>query len=489
MASTPELNEQGRRIAAEIKRINEDTVMTGAEKGVALDAVKPEWEKHIKSVEVSERGSEMATKMGGDIEVKDAKTGKSIERVRSASPWASKGADLAMEAVDSEFAEKYLYKSLNSKEYFNFGMELGLKDSTASGNLMGDFLYGNTGPTAIGQTAFGTGAFAPSLIPTFLPGIVEKLFYELTIADLISEFPVTTPNISYLTESVANFQANATAESGTYPFSSEAVARTYAQVGKVSNAMTVSDEAVQDAATLWNFAQGRLLQGVQRREEVEILAGSGSTGGVGGLLSTFNASFTQSSAGSLFGATTSTGSVTFPPAGTNGAGVQPATISALKYGRVIAGVAASGLYPTASVVAENLADSFVDIQLQIFKNPNAIVMHPRDWLQLRIAKDTAGQYFNSGFYGTNYGESGSPIKSIWGVPVVTTPLIPQHSMLVGYFDASTVQVARRKGVTLQLSNSNGTDFVQGNITARADSRLGLLCYRPSAFQMVSLVTG
>lgn len=490
MATVPELNDNGRRIAAEIKRINEDTVMSGAEKGAALDAIKPDWDKHLKSVEASERGSEMAAKMGGDVQVKDAKTGKAISRIRSASPWASRGADIALEAVESPEVEKYLYKSLRSKTPFDFGMDLGLKDSTASGNQMGEFLYGQTGPTPIGQNPFGTGAFAPGILPTFLPGIVEKLFYELTIADLISEFPVETPNISYLTESLANFQANATPESGTYPFSSIEVARTYAQIGKVSNAMTVSDEAVQDAATLWNFAQGRLLQGVQRREEVEILAGAGSGGsGVGGLLSSFNGSFTQSSAGSLFGATTSTASVTFPPAGTNGTGVQPATIAALKYGRVVTGVASSGLYPTASVVAENLADSFVDIQLQVFKTPNAIVMHPRDWLQLRIAKDANGQYFNSGFYGTNYGESGSPIKSIWGVPVVTTPLMPQHSLLVGYFDASTVQVARRKGVTMQMTNSNGTDFVQGNITARADSRLGLLCYRPTAFQMVSCVIG
>lgn len=488
MATVPQLNETGRRLAAEIKRISDAPDMTGAEKSAALDAIQPDWEAHIKSVESSERASEMAAKLGGDhADVTDVKSGKSLSNVSSKSPWADRGRDLALEAVESEDAADHLFKSLKSKSKFDIGWELGTKDATATNNLMGDFLYGTTGPTAIGQNAFGTGAFAPGLVPTFLPGIVEKLFYELTLSDLISEFPVTTPNISYLTESVANFQANSTAESGTYPFSSEEVARAYAQVGKVANAMTISDEAVADAPTLWNFVQGRLLQGVQRQEEVQILAGNGLPG-VGGLLSTFNGQFTSSGSGSLFGATSSTGTnVAFPPAGTNGTGAVASTIASLHYGRVVTG--ASGVFPTAVQIAENLHDAFVDIQLQVFKTPNAIVMHPRDWLTLRIAKDAQGQYFNSSFFGADYGNSQSPVKSLWGVPVVTTPLMPQHSILVGYFDASTLQVARRKGVTMQMTNTNGTDFVQGNITARAESRLGLLCYRPSAFQMISCISG
>lgn len=490
MATVPQLNEQGRRIAADIKRINDDTEMSGAEKSAALDAVQPEWEKHIKSVESSERASEMSAKLGGDhADVKDAKTGFDVSRIRSDSPWASHGNDLATEAVSSPDVEKFLYKSLNSKQKFDLGFELGMKDATAAGNLMGEYLYGATGPTAVGQNAFGAvGAFSEGILPTFLPGIVEKLFYELTLSDLISEFPVTSPNISYLSESVNNFQATDVAESALYPFSSEEVARTYAQVGKVANAMTISDEAVADAPTLWNFVQGRLLQGIQRQEEVQVLAGPGVPG-VGGLLSTFAASFTASSAGSLFGATSGTGtSVAFPPAGTAGTGALPATIASLAFGRVVTGLT-TGVYPTAVAVAENLADAFVDIQLQLFKTPNAIVMHPRDWLQLRIAKDSQGQYFNSSFFGGDYGNKSGVVKSLWGVPVVTTPLMPQHLMLVGHFDPTTLQVARRKGVTMQMSNSNGTDFVQGNITARAESRLGLLCYRPSAFELVSLKAG
>lgn len=497
MATVPQLEKRGRDLAAEIKRIQNDDEMSGSEKSEALDKVQPDWEAHLKSVEASERASEMNAKLGGNAgDVKDATSGKSIaSKLRSVSPYADRGQALAMEMLDDpetekifELAAKAVGDTEASRQKFNLGFQLGLKDSTQGGNLMGEFLAGATGPNNIGQNPFGVGSFAPAIQPQYLPGIVEKLFYELTIADLISEFPVNTPNISYLTESVAVFNANETPESGTYPFSSEAVARSYAQVGKVANAMTVSDEAIADAPTLWNFVQGRLIQGVQRQEEIQILAGNGMPG-VAGLLPTFSSQFTASSASSLFGATSGTGTnIVFPPAGTNGAGAVSQVISSLPYGRVVPGPVggATGTYAAAIAIAENLFDAFVDVQLQVFKNPNVIIMHPRDWATLRLAKDAQGQYFNSSFFGHEYGDANSVTRTLWDVPVVTTPLWPQHSILTGWFDPTTIQLARRKGITMQMSNSNGTDFVQGNITARAESRLGLLCYRPSAFQLIQI---
>jgi HK97 family phage major capsid protein len=492
MATKPALEQKGREIAASIKAIGENTEMTGAQKSEALDKIQPDWEAHLKSVESSERASEMATKMQGSFasaaDVKDAKTGSKLDLIRSKSPWIDRGAGMALEMLAEDDAEKYLFKAAGGRQKFDIGFEVGTKDATEANNLMGEYINGASGPTAIGQNPFGsTGNFAAGIMPQWLPGIVENLFYELTIADLISEFNTSAPNISYLTEAGYNPEAKQVAEHGDYPFSSDAVARQYAQVGKVANAMTISDEAIADAPTLWNFVQGRLLEGVQRQEEVQILAGPGMPG-VGGLFSTFAPSFTASSSSSLFGATSATGAnIAFPPAGTNGAGVVSQTIASLPYGRVVTG--GHLVYPVASQFAENLADAFVDIQLQLFKNPNAIVMHPRDWLTLRLGKDGNGQYYNSSFFGGEYGVKNGVVRTIWGVPVITTPLMPQHTVLTGYFDARTIQVARRKGITMQMTNSNGTDFIQGMITARAESRLGLLCYRPSAFQLISLATG
>ena len=116
-------------------------------------------------------------------------------------------------------------------------------------------------------------------------------------------------------------------------------------------------------------------------------------------------------------------------------------------------------------------------------------MHPKDWAVLRLAKDSNSQYFGGSFFGQNYGYPNDTSKNLWGVNVITTQSIPQGSVLVGYFDSSTIQTARREGISMQMSNSNGTDFVNGRITVRAEERLGLLVYRPSAFELIQLVNG
>ncbi|WP_223274048.1 hypothetical protein, partial [Nocardia cerradoensis] len=84
-------------------------------------------------------------------------------------------------------------------------------------------------------------------------------------------------------------------------------------------------EILRDAPFLFNFLQSRLIEGIQRQEEVQLLAGGGYPG-VNGLL-TRSSGFTASSG---TGATSATGTnIVFPTAGTPGAGATGATISSL----------------------------------------------------------------------------------------------------------------------------------------------------------------
>jgi len=488
MATKAQLELQGRSIAKKIHDIQNDEAKTGAEKSAALDAVQDEWEAHVKAVESCERASDMAAKLGnfGDS-AEDAGSGDfSPASFRAANPFAANTRSL----IATQLVNSKAYREITDfkgKSEFDRMLEVSTKATDAASNLMGELVAGATGPSAIGQAPFGAGSFAPGILPTFLPGIVEQLFYELTLSDLISSLPVTTPNISYLTENAGTFSANATAENGSYPFSSDSVSRVYEQIGKVANAMTLTDEAIRDAAYLYNFVQGRLLLGIQRQEEIQLLAGGGYPG-VNGLLNR-STTFTQTTASSVFSPSSGAAvtNVVFPPANTAGAGVASQTISSLRYGRTVTG--ATGVFPTAGALAENILDAFVDIELAVFKKPNAIIMHPRDWEKLRIAKDSQNQYYGGSFFGADYGYGANTGKSLWNTPVVTTPLMPQNSILTGWFDPSTLQAARREGISMQMTNSNGTDFVQGHITIRAEERLGLLVYRPSAFQLIRAVAG
>jgi HK97 family phage major capsid protein len=490
MPSVAQLQAQKDQLQQKLATFTADTEMSQDEKDTAFKTLQEEFETWSHAAETCESASKMdaALKGFGGNAARDAETDKFLDtNYEAPSPFTREGKKaLARETLRQETKrlENTVWAGVNGhRAEYDFAFEIGTKDATEANNLMGEGLYGATGPTAAGQNPFLPGAFGPGILPDFRPGIVEKLFYELTIADLISSFATSAPNISYLTESVLNPQANAVAESALYPWSSLEVSRVYAQVGKIANAMTISDEAVADAPTLYQFIQSRLLFLLQRQEEVQILAASGYPG-VGGLLS-FASNFTASSASSYYGATTDTDTaVAFPPAGTNGAGVVSQTIASLPYGRVVGPV--NGLYPSPILTALNLKDAFVDIELAVFHSPTAVVMHPRDWQILETAQDANGQFMNGSFFGSNYGVKTSPVKSIWNVPVVTTPLMPQGSLLTGWFDPQSVQIARRQGISMQMTNSNGTDFVQGNITMRAEERLGLLCYRPQAFELVQL---
>ena len=482
MPNSAQLAARGREIAQTIKDINDRDDLSPAQKSEALDNIQGDWDSHMLEVKNSERASELAAKMGpvGEVETSGEVAVMPQVEVRNLNQIKRQLATGLLTHPKYREALKNLDDFSKPKSQFDFNFSLDVKDSTAGANIMGEGLYGGTGPTAAGQSPFLPGAFGPGILPTFLPGIVEQLFYKLTISDLISSIPVSTPDLSYLTESAAVMNANAVAESALYPFSSETFSRVYEQVGKIANAATLSDEAIRDAPQLFSFLQGRLIEGIQRQEEVQILAGSGYPG-VNGLLQR-STGFTKPQS------ITAVTNVKFPANGTNGAGLVQANVSSLTYGRKISG-ASAGVYPTATAIAEGIFDAFVDIQLAVFNTPNAIVAHPRDFEILRLSKDSAGQYQGGNFFNNSYGNPVNAGQSLWGVPVITTPSMPQGTILTGYFDSSTIQTARREGISMQMTNSNGTDFVNGNVTIRAEERLGLLVYRPSAFELIQLVNG
>lgn len=491
------LDEKGRELTARLasfaKDFEENEAISEDEKATAWKTLEGEFAEWKDAHGRSEAASEMAAKLANCGDVKDTKTGASVAKYEMPSQLSRAGMkSLAAEFVANPDVQKVFGFKDGFKEKIDAAFLVGAKslynDATEAHNLVGEGLDGNANVSAgaVGQNPFLGGTFGPGILPDWRPGIVEQLFYRLTINDLISSFATTAPNISYLTESSTNLQANQVAEGGTFPFSSIEIAREYAQVGKIANALTITDEAVADAPTLYNFVQGRLLLGLQRQEEVQILAGSGYPG-VGGLLS-FAGNFTASSSSSIYGATSATGTnVAFPTSGTYGAGAQAQTVSSLAYGRKVVGAGTS--YPDPLTVSLNLKDAAVDIELAVFESPTAHIMHPRDWQRLETAQDANQQFMNTSMFGNVYGVSRGPVKSLWGVPVVTTPLMPVGTILTGWFSPQTVQVARRQGVQMQMTNANESDFIQGKITVRADERLGLLCYRPTAFQLTQLVAG
>jgi len=141
----------------------------------------------------------------------------------------------------------------------------------------------------------------------------------------------------------------------------------------------------------------------------------------------------------------------------------------------------TGTLADPTLVMDDLYEQITAIRFNAFVEPDAIVVNPADWQHIRLAKDANKQYYNGGPFTGAYGNGGfTNVDAIWGLRVVLTSAIASGTTLVGGFQ-ECAQIFRRQGVTVEMTNSNSTDFENGLITVRAEERLALAVYRPGGF--------
>jgi HK97 family phage major capsid protein len=124
-----------------------------------------------------------------------------------------------------------------------------------------------------------------------------------------------------------------------------------------------------------------------------------------------------------------------------------------------------------------------------FLEPDWFVIHPTDWQDIRLLTDTAGQFFGGGPFMGPYGNGGQagasgqvggPQDYLWGKPVyVTAALGGSGTALIG--TRENAQVWRRGGMSVEASNSHSNYFQLNLVAIRAEERLGLAVYRPTAY--------
>lgn len=365
----------------------------------------------------------------------------------------------------------------------------GLQGENASGVSAGNALAGVAGGGA--GTYFLGGTAGLAIEPEFIPGIVELRFFPTVIESLFPSLAVSSPVVTFLQETGFTNAAAATGEGATKPTSTNALTRQSETVGKIAALSRTTDEMIQDAAYVWSLFQRRLVQGVQRRTEVELLAGSGYPG-VNGLLGRSTA-FTQAAT------VTALPNVAIPPyiGGPFGSGMGSSElVSSVTPGRKVVAAAGAADVPTGNDIAVGILNALTDIRTQTFYEPDAVVANWEDYLTLRLSTDQNGQYFGGSFWGRDYGYTNDQAQipaggvgefSLWGKKLVATPVIPAGLILVGDF-ADAGAVLRLGGLRVDVTNLNGTDFEQNMWTARAEQRVGLLVERPYLFELIELTT-
>ena len=340
-----------------------------------------------------------------------------------------------------------LKSAAGNKVRGQFNFELGLKSQGAS-DMMGENAYGETAGTQIapGQY-FLPGTAGPDIEPTFIPGILELRWYNNVVASLIPTFPTDSPVISYVRETTWNNNSAATNEGQTFPYSQNNIVRLNAQVGKVANAIKLTDEEVQDSRYFLALAEKRAAQGVSRQEEVQILAGSGFPG-VEGLLQ-------LTTAFQLPQTVTPVTNLVWPAAGTPGLGAATATISSVTPGRAIVG--SGSAEPTGQQLAIGMFAMLTDIRVGTFFEPTAFLMNPADYFTLRTWTDANGQFMAGSPWRHDYGnpQLSQPLDvqatmdgEIWGKRIAVTPAIPQGYILTGDFQNGS-SLIRRGGLRVR----------------------------------------
>lgn len=289
-------------------------------------------------------------------------------------------------------------------------------------------------PIEVMNVSLGVGDIGTDVIaPQRQPGILPILFERLTIADLMPAGTTTSPVVRYVVETTATNAASTVAEKGTKPQADLDFDTVDEPVRKIAVTFKMTDEMIEDFDQFTAYVDGRLVLFVRIREEQQLLSGLGTGNDIDGLLN-----------------------------------------------RNITAAQAKGGDSIAIAVHKEITK----VRVASFLDPTGIVFHPNDWQAARLEQDQNLQFYGGGPFTGPYGVNGIAGDSYWGLPTVVTQAMTENTVLLGAF-RTAAQVFRRSGITVDMTNSDGTDFQNNITTVRAEERLALAVYRPSAFGTVT----
>jgi hypothetical protein len=277
------------------------------------------------------------------------------------------------------------------------------------------------------KTLLDTTAYPASALTTMLPGIpVTQNFRTPMVQQMIPSARTTSPVISYLRETTATSGAAAVAEGAAKPESALAFSDATSNVRKLATVLPITDEALADFPGVQGYIDNRLRLFLNLEWERQLLLGSGVSPNLTGILNT--------------------------------AGIQ---------------TQAKGADPTPDAFYKAIQK----IRTVGFLEPNAIVMHPDDWTDIRLLRTPDGVYI----WGSPQEEG---TERLWSLPVRLTALMTQNTGLVGAFDSAAQQFIRQ-GVAFAMSTEHSDFFVTNKVMLRVEMRLALIVFRPAGFCTVT----
>lgn len=248
----------------------------------------------------------------------------------------------------------------------------------------------------------------------------------IQVIDVIPGNTTQQAAVLFMEETTFTSAAQEEGEGDTYAESALALTEQTSNVRKIATFLPVTDEQLEDVDQVRGYINNRLDFMIRQRLDSQILVGDGVAPNLEG----FN----------------------------NVTGIQ---------------TQAKGADPTFDAFFK----AMTLVRVTGRANPNACFIHPNDWQTIRLTTTADGLYIlgNPALVGAD---------TLFGVRVVVTDAQTENTGLV--VDTMFTELAVRRGVEIQVSNSHSTYFIEGKQAIRADMRAALVVYRPAA---ICTVTG
>ena len=264
--------------------------------------------------------------------------------------------------------------------------------------------------------------------------IVTNPNQRLTVRDLLAPGDTESSAVAYLRETLFTNNAAPVAENTTKPYSEIEFEEVLSGVKTIAHLMKIAKQTLDDLPQLRSIINGRLLNGLKRVEDTQLLFGSGTGNNLHGI-------YTQATAFAN---------------------------------------------PSTKTTPSNSLDLMRLAMLQVTLaelSATGHVMHDIDWTDIELMKDasTNGYLFSNPF--------GTLEARLWGLPVAQTNQAGMlGNFLTGSF-ADAAQIFDREDANVVVSTENADDFEKNMVSIRAEERLALAVYRPQAFVKGSLTVG
>ncbi len=296
---------------------------------------------------------------------------------------------------------------------------------------------------------YGGALSADMVRPQMLPGIqrVNEPVGVNAVRSVLLNGRTTSDSILFVKENVFTNAAATVAEAvstvtGAKPESSLTFTQASAPVEVIAHWIPITRQALDDVPQLQSYVEGRLLDGLVREENDQLLNGDGTSPNISGIL---DQSGLQNLDQTYF----------------TGAAVQNAGAGGPEnFNRIL----------RSKTLIMTTGDSMATF----------VVMNPTDWETLVTTADTTDNYFGPGPFASNGG-----VQRVWGLDVVLTEDKTAGSYLVG--DGTAAQVWDRWDARILIADQHSDFFVRNLLVLLAEERLGLTVYRPAAFALVDAV--